>query len=286
MTVALLATTEQIKQDSRRVNSVLDQLLAMTSEAADDENFRSQDCHISELLVVFAKLFVDDNVVEYILKHSQVELKLPTIIFFCDLLVRFRDALLSNDPLKQLTCTAAFNIVWSISLHEQYKLKLKEHPKLVQTIKSLGQDENVDSSLVQQYVPKHMSNVKQAADGILCNLGLADKVLLEETLVESNDKPSLMISYSHHNKDFCQKLLKHLSQFDVWIDFNECKAGDLWEKIAIGMRKANVILCLISDKYCESRSCRQEITHAIDHLQKPIVPIYIEHHKAPDWLGK
>ncbi|CAF1540227.1 unnamed protein product, partial [Didymodactylos carnosus] len=71
MTVALLSDPEQIKKGSKTMNKILDQLLRMVIETAIIEECRGY--HLSEPLVVLTKLFMNDDVVDYVLKHAQVE---------------------------------------------------------------------------------------------------------------------------------------------------------------------------------------------------------------------
>ncbi len=54
------------------------------------------------------------------------------------------------------------------------------------------------------------------------------------------------------------------------------------------MKRANVIVCLISEDYCKSKSCRWEATYALDKLQatKSIIPVFLRKHELSDWLGK
>ncbi len=49
-----------------------------------------------------------------------------------------------------------------------------------------------------------------------------------------------------------------------------------------------VIICLISEDYCKSKSCRMEATYALEKLQttKSVIPVLLQKHELPDWLGK
>jgi hypothetical protein len=98
-----------------------------------------------------------------------------------------------------------------------------------------------------------------------------------------------MISYAHSDNDVCtqlyNELVKHNQQFDIWIDWKNSKTGYLWGKIADGIADSSVILCLLSNKYYESKSCQQEFVYAHDHLKKSLIPVYILDDKPPGWLG-
>ena len=106
-----------------------------------------------------------------------------------------------------------------------------------------------------------------------------------------NEKPWIMISYSHDNNEFCSQLLALLNtyheNFEIWIDRMHCQAvADLWESIAEGMERALVILCLISSQYFESKSCRKEFIYATDSLKKLVVPVLLENFEPKGWLGR
>ncbi|CAF1688967.1 unnamed protein product, partial [Adineta ricciae] len=60
---------------------------------------------------------------------------------------------------------------------------------------------------------------------------------------------------------------------------------DLWELIASGIEHADVILCIISDYYFQSKSCRHELIYATDSLQKIIIPVILEDFKPKGWIG-
>jgi hypothetical protein len=108
-------------------------------------------------------------------------------------------------------------------------------------------------------------------------------------ILDKNQKAMIMISYSHEDTEFCKQLYDEISKegYDIWIDFNFLKIGDLWEQIAAGMKRASVIVCLMSEDYCKSKSCRWEATYALDKLQttKPVIPVFLRKHQLPDWLG-
>lgn len=99
-----------------------------------------------------------------------------------------------------------------------------------------------------------------------------------------------MISYCHENNSFCDELLKYLlklnDKFEIWIDRTHCEGIiDLWESIANGMERSSLILCLLSNQYFQSKSCRQEFIYATDSLKRTIVPILIEHFQPKGWMG-
>jgi len=174
ITLAELSTPEQLKKDKKGMNGVLNQLLQLTMDAANDKEYRAKivSFHVSEPLAVLAKLFVvDERTLDYILVHAETEPPsdmVSTIKLFADLLVSFSNSITGKDPLDQFTCIALFNIIWSISFQSQYQEELKENTDLMNTIKNLANDDG--SRVIDQYKPRAMQSVKKAADGILFNL--------------------------------------------------------------------------------------------------------------------
>lgn len=79
----------------------------------------------------------------------------------------------------------------------------------------------------------------------------------------------IMISYSHTDIDFCKKLYEEIEKhgYYIWVDFIFLKTGDLWGDIADGMKRAHLIICLMSEDYCKSKSCRLEAVYALDKFQ-------------------
>ncbi|CAF1275185.1 unnamed protein product [Adineta ricciae] len=296
MAIAHLSTVEQIRLDNKRKNTILNQLLQMTIDAAQEDDYRDGDgFHVSEPLIVFVKLFVDDRSLEYVLNHAETDPQLTlsaTIALFVDLLIKFQDSSSLNDYRRQLVITALLNILWSISFQDRYKTKLKQNDKLIEIIKTISLEN--DEKMADQYVSRSMESPKNASNGILHNLNVTSHK--EENVIASlpiasnagNSKAMIMISYAHDNDRFCDEILKALEKdehlFRIWIDRDHCSSSeDLWEKIARGIGEANLVVCLLSQDYYNSKSCRKEITFAIKR-NKPIVPIYFGEPGDCDWL--
>jgi hypothetical protein len=138
-----------------------------------------------------------------------------------------------------------------------------------------------------------MQSVKKAADGILFNLGLETPTLILPVIqsIVIQQKPLVMVSYSHANNDFCDRILELLDQkadlCDIWIEKRCCRSSaDVWESIAKGIKNAQLIICIVSTEYLASKACRQEIIYAKDRLNKPFLPVYLEKPDVSDWLGR
>ncbi|UJR07258.1 hypothetical protein I4U23_011546 [Adineta vaga] len=290
MTTALLSTPEQIKTDRKRMNNILDQLLKIIIDASKrSPKYVAKGWHISEPLIVLVRLICYDRTLDYILQHAQVEIEQNSMVkFFIDIFLQFHKNVEDNDSLKLSTCTALCNILWSISLRQQYKDELEENKQLKNLLEKITNEKIVINPI--HYVPKYMENIQKAAEGILCNMKNDDDQGKDnERLNSIKKKPSIMISYAHSDNHVCSQLYNELNKyeqnFDIWIDWKNTKTGYLWGKIADGITDANIILCLLSTKYYESKSCQQEFVYAHDHLKKSIIPIFILDDKPPGWLA-
>lgn len=293
MTLALLLTAEQIKADRKQMNNALDRLLQSVFNASQNDLCKNEGFHVSESLVVLVKLFNDDRSLDYVLQHAQVKLNSSsTLLFFIQLFIDFHHNVNEHkDPLKQLTCTALANILWSISFqeHRQYRKQIRNHSELIQLLEHFAQSNPTNDQLSNeiQYIPKFLENIQTAAQGILLNIN-ENLPTVNIPKEEKTTRPMIMISYSHDDKFFCYQLeeqLKQIDRFDIWIDKDFCTTGDSWEQIAKGIKQSQVVLCLISENY-NTKSVRREVIYAIDRLEKPILPVFILRPFVPDWLGE
>lgn len=297
MILALLLTPEQIKKDSTEINAILDRLLEMMYTASVATSHRSHECHVSEPLIVLVKLFNNDRILDYIMEHSKTDLGTSSNLdFFINLLIDYHDTVSDDDPLKEATCTALVNILWSISFQERYKQNLKSASKEFKKLLEDMVHEPHEKTSPNQYIPQYIEKEQKAAEGLLFNIDesispTAKEVQVASTKTDTNSKPHIMISYSHGDTEFCQQLYDEILKkgYDIWIDFKFLKTGDLWEKIAAGMKQATIIVCLLSENYYESKSCRLEATYALDKLQsekRSVIPVFLRKHEIPEWLGK
>ncbi|CAF0784857.1 unnamed protein product [Adineta ricciae] len=304
MILAELSSPEQLKCDEKIRNNVLNELLQRTINAANNENFLDQTgFHISEFLAVMVKLFVvEENTLDYILCHAETHPPSntsSTIQLFISLFKSFCQISDENNHLEQFTLITIINILWSISFQKKYlQLLINDHKEIKNILENLIENQNID--IIDRYKPRSIEGIRVAAQGIIHNTqqysqnqhisihSLSSQQ--QQTSPTKIEKPLVMISYSHHDKVFCDKLVDTLSNkqnlFDFWIDRNHSRiAGDLWELIASGIEHANVILCIISDYYFQSKSCRHELIYATDSLHKIIIPVILEDFKPKGWLG-
>lgn len=170
MALSLLAEPKENEDDLNFLRRTLDRLMQVAIDCGQSPNNKCHGFHLSEPILVLTKLCVHDVILKYVLSESSVNnMKSKSRLqFFCDLLMKFRGALATDDDLDQLLLTALFNILWSISFHDEYVEELKSNPKFLITVKSLANDDG--QAWVDQYVPKRMSSIPKAANGILWNI--------------------------------------------------------------------------------------------------------------------
>ncbi len=101
------------------------------------------------------------------------------------------------------------------------------------------------------------------------------KVMLN-TLRCNLSKP-LFFSYCHQNKIIVHKIDDELEKlnYKIWIDRNLSAGVDLDREIEKGIIESHMFICFISNAYCQSIKCCQEITFAQSKKIK-ILPIMLE----------
>ncbi len=83
------------------------------------------------------------------------------------------------------------------------------------------------------------------------------------------------ISYSRRNTNFAERLARDLSDagVEVWIDFRQIHAGELWkEEIRSGIERSEVIILVLSPDAVASEWVRYEIDYAREH-KKIMLPV-------------
>lgn len=178
MALALLSTPEELKRNQKGMNIVLNQLLQLVIHAAKGDRFRKDGFHVSEPLCVLVKLFVvEERTIDYTLCHAETQPPSDThstISLFASLLFKFSNALNGTDQLEQFTLTALLNIFWSISFQPNYTSELMQDQELLTTIQKFV-DSDQGNEVLEQYKPRSMEGVRQAAHGILHNLNQVGK---------------------------------------------------------------------------------------------------------------
>lgn len=296
MIYSLLVESDQIKQcsliEKRQFEKTLDEVIRHTIEASRTEFFSYRCFHLSEMLCVLSKLFVNDDV---LLKSLETNRSLFEC--FCQLLTHFAGLKLdpnrTTQPFDEEILLNLTNLIWSISFHEIYQEKLRRNTMLVHTITNLSSSSSLYASIENRSIPKDLCSLKKAAEGILWNLKSSTKETTTNDQEKRKEKPMAMISYCHSDASFCRELSERLSkEIPVWVDFKEkteaiAHSDDLWEQIAAAMEMSTVIILIVSKEYYDSKSCRQELCYAADTLRKRIIPVYAPYsqYRANGWLG-
>ena len=178
MALALLSTPEQLKSDKKSMNTILNQLLQLVKDAAKRDRRRREGFHVSEPLAVMVKIFVvEERTLDYVLCHAETDPPsdtISTIGLFINLLFEFRDALKGTDRLHRFTLIALLNILWSISFQPNYSQELINNQELITTLRQFIESAD-KKDILEQYKPRSMEGIKEAAHGILHNLNLENK---------------------------------------------------------------------------------------------------------------
>ncbi|CAF1032754.1 unnamed protein product [Didymodactylos carnosus] len=101
-----------------------------------------------------------------------------------------------------------------------------------------------------------------------------------------NHKFDLMISYSHSEKELCQRVKDSLntSGYRVWVDYEQM-SGNMMDSMATAIESTNCILLFMSENYKRSNYCRAEAQYAFKR-NLIIIPVLIQRsYKADGWLG-
>lgn len=170
MVFSLVTEPKEDQQDLTDLKKVLNRLMGLVVDAGQSNAKMSGGFDISEPLVVLTKLCLNDEILDYIVKECSIKtMQAKSIIdFFCGLLLKFRGSLITDNNLDQLTLIALFNMMWSISFHDEYIDELKSNLKFITTVKTLAIDEG--TAKIERYVPRYMLSISKAANGILWNL--------------------------------------------------------------------------------------------------------------------
>ena len=280
MILSYLIEPKDNREDLKDIKNILDRLLQLIIDAGQADNNKNEGFHVSEPLVVLTKLFVHDDILKYVLNESLVvglQTKTKTE-FFIYLLFKFRGALASTNDLDQLTLSALVNLLWSISFHPEYTEELKSNSKFLMTIKSLTNNDGL--SWVTQYVPKHMSTIPKAANGILFNLQEANPMRsFKSTAIQKIDEDIAPMAEKSHCRRETDSILapavkpsessekkeaeKTVQQIHVMVSY--CHADkDICRQIVEALQKDNHLHVWVDFIYCHSEDLWEEIAEAIE----------------------
>jgi predicted nucleotide-binding protein len=102
-------------------------------------------------------------------------------------------------------------------------------------------------------------------------------------------KPYLFISYARHDAEIVLRVIEAVrTEFrlrdlnvEVWVDLDSLTPGQLWDaEITRVLRESIGLLVFISPAAMKSDFVNREITAAMEHLERLIIPVILEH--VPD----
>lgn len=278
---AILLEPKELKKETiSDIQTVLDHILERIILAFDSPKLIYGPFNVCEYLNGLSKLVVNDTFLIYIMSHENIyELFIEKFLLF--------NNLCETTALNTLICSSLYTIFWSISFQTEYNLKLKLNEKFLDLVEQTATVQSKDEPILI---------MRRAAKGILFNLDRIDMdVEPIEDITTTNDNNNndnqikVMISYAHKDTTFCKKLFTNLQehfQGYIWVDFDKLSPPyeDDWEEIAKAITQCDIILMIVTENYCSSKSCRREVIHA-DKRNKRMIPIYQGKDYIPeDWF--
>lgn len=88
----------------------------------------------------------------------------------------------------------------------------------------------------------------------------------------------IFISYAHSDRPYVQDLVRDLEEtgVEVWIDFNNIKPGEDWDKsVEAALKVCDAMILVLTPRSVESQNVRPEWSYFLE-LNKPIYPILVE----------
>ncbi|CAF4177820.1 unnamed protein product [Rotaria sp. Silwood2] len=278
--VLLLEPKEMKKENMTSIQNVLDHIIERTIQAFNSSEFNCGLFNVSEYLAGLAKLVANDKFLLYIIsKDNMYELFISKFLEFNHLCTR--NGNVEPNDLHGLICASLYTIFWSISFQSDYYVILKENDEFIRFVMQMSKTDSND---------EHIIAMRRAAKGILFNLDLVqiDLQSIDNTEIDY-DHVKVMISYAHKDTKLCQQLVSQLQNHvrgDIWVDFIKLKPPyeDDWEEIARAITQCDVVLMIVTENYCTSKSCRREVIHT-DKRNKRIIPVYLgKEYQPEDWF--
>ena len=87
----------------------------------------------------------------------------------------------------------------------------------------------------------------------------------------------IFLSYQWGHKDHVRKLYDKLKQsnFTVWMDDKELEPSSLMAQLAKGIVNSRIFMCCVTQKYSESKNCKNEVSFATTK-NKPMIVLMLE----------
>ena len=277
ISTSLIDADELVRSNKKIIENIF--VLGKSSFEQNDSQIALED-----IFICLMKLCLHDDILDYIFQEYANEIYFFNA--FKKYIFEFEKKLMKNNQTTILVLLSLANIFWSLSFHEQYRKYFSLNAYLIKKLDDFYQNELVDDSLLNVYIPSDMCLFKRTIDGISYNLN-PSKLDVKSTR-KSSMTCSIMISYSHLNMNFCRDLieiLSKISEFSIHVDFMTGKY--FWEETRQTIEQADLVLFLLSDEFYTSKSCRQEFLHVTDRITKLFFPIFInEFYKPIGWIQK
>jgi len=99
-------------------------------------------------------------------------------------------------------------------------------------------------------------------------------------------KKQLFFSYCHSNKEIVHRVADELIKLNyrIWIDRDLIEGHMLFADIQNGIENSHLVICFISEYYCNSQNCMNEITLAYNQKKK-ILPIMLDDYFKQEQKG-
>lgn len=155
----------------------------------------------------------------------------------------------------------AVEILVNLAFHKNSIKTLRNHPKLRETLQEIHDKDDIEGVS------------KDELEILLWNL-ITDKKQ-RRAAKKNSEKFQIMFSYSHNNKDVCNKIYNYLGpKYKVWIDTKHLK-GRVRDAMATAVESSTIVIMCLSSAYTESKACRWEAEYAFD-LKRHVIPIYVD----------
>ena len=257
-------------------NFIVRILIPQTVMVAQSLGLTKHEYNLSELLPILAKICISEKEVSRIFRQDRSPHFYSTVLYFYSIHLESEGVEERHLDSHILIVLALVNILWSVSFHDRYRDQVRAAFGSVQKLEKFYLFDLVENVLPTVYIPRHLTSFRRAMDGIWENLNPSTPLTLSPR-PSTTSLCSLMISYSHADMAVTQTLANALSkvpQLSIHLDVNSCKYS--WKDTAQTIEQSDVVLLLLSEDYCRSKSCRQELIYAVDRLRKPVIPLSID----------
>jgi hypothetical protein len=87
----------------------------------------------------------------------------------------------------------------------------------------------------------------------------------------------IFMSYCHADREIVHRIADELKRlnYKIWIDRDMTEGNWLYPCIQNGIDNSHLIICFVSEKYCNSDNCVREITYSVEE-RKIILPITLD----------